>query len=381
MLTLLYSDVDGHERSHEIGPDPVLVGRASDCAIRSEDARVSRHHARFYFEQGALWVEDLGSANGVYLGPNKVQRAIVPAAEVIVVGSLVLRLLPSTGTMPPPIGIHGTLAQWLSLERKNRAKLEEERNAFAQRVGELHRQMALLGDAAQARQRDEALARTVAERDAVVAERDAALARIQTLEGELADHAEWSSAIDGEQAKVMDELVRLRRAATSANEGRLASDRAATVERDDSEQMRREFEESAAAAAAELERARQELDVANSRLAVAEAQAGVVLAEKLAEADRRAAQLEDQLAEARSGAAAELARSDAQHALAELTEKLAAQTQRAATAERELAAAKVRAQGAERSQAESGGAAALEAPLAEAQAAAKAKDARIAELE
>jgi hypothetical protein len=246
MLTLLYSDVDGHERSHEIGPEPVVVGRSAECAIRSEDARVSRHHARFYFEQGALWVEDLGSANGVYLGPNKVQRAIVPAAEIIIVGSLVLRLVPSSGTMPPPLGVHGTLAQWLSIERKARAKLEEERNAFALRVGEMHRQMAHQQAPEAQRQHEQALAQAMAERDA-------ALERIATLEGELSDHAEWSSAVEGEQAKVMEELTRLRREAAAAHEGRVAGERAATVERDDSERMREQYEESAAQVAAELD--------------------------------------------------------------------------------------------------------------------------------
>ena len=56
MATLVYSDVDGVDRSFPLGSDPVVVGRAAECAIRSDDPRVSRMHARFYLEQGILWV-------------------------------------------------------------------------------------------------------------------------------------------------------------------------------------------------------------------------------------------------------------------------------------------------------------------------------------
>src|SRR5215475_8865281 len=141
MATLVYSDVDGVDRSFALGPEPVTVGRSAECAIRSNDPRVSRVHARFYIEQGALWVEDLGSSNGIFGGPNWVQRAPVPTGEIILVGSLLIRLLPASGTLPPPIGLHGTLASWLDMERKARAAVEEERDAFARRVGEMHEQL------------------------------------------------------------------------------------------------------------------------------------------------------------------------------------------------------------------------------------------------
>src|SRR4051812_7168596 len=141
MATLVYSDVDGVDRSLALGAEPVTIGRGPECAIRSGDPRVSRMHARFYLDQGTLWIEDLGSSNGIFVGPNKVQRAPVPTGEIILVGSLMIRLLPASGTLPPPMGLHGTLATWLDLERKNRAAVEDERDAFAKRVGELHQQI------------------------------------------------------------------------------------------------------------------------------------------------------------------------------------------------------------------------------------------------
>src|SRR3954447_5470634 len=144
MATLVYSDVDGVDRSLALGSEPVSVGRGPECAIRSQDPRVSRMHARFYLDQGTLWIEDLGSSNGIFVGPNRVQRSQVPTGEIILVGSLMIRLLPASGTLPPPIGLHGTLASWLDMERKARAAVEDERDAFARRVGELHQHMAAI---------------------------------------------------------------------------------------------------------------------------------------------------------------------------------------------------------------------------------------------
>jgi pSer/pThr/pTyr-binding forkhead associated (FHA) protein len=73
MATLVYTDSDGIDRSVSVGTAPVTVGRSAECIIRSEDSRLSRMHARFFWDQtGSLWVEDLGSANGIFVGPAKV---------------------------------------------------------------------------------------------------------------------------------------------------------------------------------------------------------------------------------------------------------------------------------------------------------------------
>ena len=99
------ADGRGADRSFALGAEPILVGRAPECAIRSNDPRVSRTHARFFVEQGALWVEDLGSQNGVFLGAQKVSRAQVPIGELVLVGSLMIRLAPANGKLPPAVGV------------------------------------------------------------------------------------------------------------------------------------------------------------------------------------------------------------------------------------------------------------------------------------
>src|SRR5687767_5373856 len=52
----------------------VVVGRATDCDIVLDDALVSRHHARISVRSEGVFVEDLLSANGVYVNGMRVQR-------------------------------------------------------------------------------------------------------------------------------------------------------------------------------------------------------------------------------------------------------------------------------------------------------------------
>src|SRR3954447_1585121 len=196
MATLIYSDVDGVDRSFALGTEPVTVGRSAECAIRSDDPRVSRLHARFFLDQGALWVEDLGSSNGIFVGPNRVQRAPVPTGEIILVGSLLIRLLPASGTLPPPVGLHGTLASWLDMERKARAAVEDERDAFARRVGEMHNQLVSVMSARTIDPGDQGRSHDGAEPRAVALE--AALAAIQA---ELAEAHERIAELSSDQTE------------------------------------------------------------------------------------------------------------------------------------------------------------------------------------
>ena len=73
----------------------MLIGRATECQIQTQDAMVSRRHARIVWD-GNYWIEDLGSSNGVYVGNERVQRAPFRPGDTVTCGSLVLRLVPDT---------------------------------------------------------------------------------------------------------------------------------------------------------------------------------------------------------------------------------------------------------------------------------------------
>jgi pSer/pThr/pTyr-binding forkhead associated (FHA) protein len=72
---------------------PTQIGREAGCAVRLSDTYVSQVHARLYGENGAWFVEDLGSTNGTFLNDRKVTSPVeVHAGDVVKVGKTVLEL-------------------------------------------------------------------------------------------------------------------------------------------------------------------------------------------------------------------------------------------------------------------------------------------------
>lgn len=110
MPKLVFRGADGVEQSLDLGADPVLIGRLDECQVRTQDAAVSRRHARIFWD-GGYFVEDLGSSNGVFVRGERVQRAPLRPGDDVRCGSLAMRLLPeavwvertkSADALPPP---------------------------------------------------------------------------------------------------------------------------------------------------------------------------------------------------------------------------------------------------------------------------------------
>ncbi|MCA1664164.1 MAG: FHA domain-containing protein, partial [Myxococcales bacterium] len=95
MPKLIFHDSDGLDKVLMLGSEPILIGRATECQVQTQDAMVSRRHARIFWD-GNYWIEDLGSSNGVYVGNDKVQKAPFRPGDTVTCGSLVLRLMPDT---------------------------------------------------------------------------------------------------------------------------------------------------------------------------------------------------------------------------------------------------------------------------------------------
>ena len=64
-----------------------------DCAIRTDDAMVSRHHSRIFWGGGGYVLEDLSSANGVYFQEQRVQSHLFKHGDAVRCGSLWLRFV------------------------------------------------------------------------------------------------------------------------------------------------------------------------------------------------------------------------------------------------------------------------------------------------
>jgi hypothetical protein len=101
---LLWRDAQGIEGSLDLANAEIRVGRAMDCAIRTDDAMVSRHHARVFWGGGGYVLEDLSSANGVYFQEQRVQSHLFKHGDAVRCGSLWLRFVDQNqlGAVAPP---------------------------------------------------------------------------------------------------------------------------------------------------------------------------------------------------------------------------------------------------------------------------------------
>jgi hypothetical protein len=100
---LLWRDAQGIEGSIDLTSTEIRIGRAMDCAIRTDDAMVSRHHSRIFWGGGGGYVlEDLGSANGVYYQEQRVQSHMFKHGDAVRCGSLWLRFIDPNQAPEPP---------------------------------------------------------------------------------------------------------------------------------------------------------------------------------------------------------------------------------------------------------------------------------------
>jgi hypothetical protein len=100
---LLWRDAQGIEGSIALSSTEIKVGRSMDCAIRTDDAMVSRHHARIFWGGGGYVLEDLQSANGVYFQEQRVQSHLFKHGDAVRCGSLWLRFV----DMAASAGVNG----------------------------------------------------------------------------------------------------------------------------------------------------------------------------------------------------------------------------------------------------------------------------------
>jgi hypothetical protein len=85
-LRPLRSDGTTGEAAWDVGSG-LSLGRAADCDLVLDDEQVSRHHARLSVDGPDCILEDLGSANGVFVGEERVTRAVLAPGQAFRVGA------------------------------------------------------------------------------------------------------------------------------------------------------------------------------------------------------------------------------------------------------------------------------------------------------
>ncbi len=175
MSRLLFRDAQGRDGGIELRDQPVYIGRGVDCAIRTDDAMVSRKHSLVVFQDGRYWIEDLDSSNGTHVNDVRVKRQAMAHNDVVRCGSLWLRFVedaprggPSTVAFraQQPTATPAQMAEALAGNGAPPSSGGEDAGALRQNLAEM--QVA----------RDQALAQARYMRDEVVR-------RVKTMAGEL----------------------------------------------------------------------------------------------------------------------------------------------------------------------------------------------------
>jgi len=83
----------GKRSVHEADPAaPILLGRGEESDVPLWDEAASRRHAILETRPDGLWLVDLGSANGTYVGSERIDRRRLAGGEEVRIGATILRI-------------------------------------------------------------------------------------------------------------------------------------------------------------------------------------------------------------------------------------------------------------------------------------------------
>ena len=71
---------------------PMVLGRSESADVALAFSSISREHARIFTENEALFIEDLGSSNGVQINGEKVKRGAIAPGDMVQLGVVEFRL-------------------------------------------------------------------------------------------------------------------------------------------------------------------------------------------------------------------------------------------------------------------------------------------------
>ncbi|MCH2125702.1 MAG: FHA domain-containing protein [Pirellulaceae bacterium] len=84
--------VGGDAKTNEIKLKlPVVIGRGREASLTLPHALASRRHCEIIERDGHLWVRDLQSLNGTFIGNERVDEAILPPGELLTIGNITFR--------------------------------------------------------------------------------------------------------------------------------------------------------------------------------------------------------------------------------------------------------------------------------------------------
>jgi hypothetical protein len=112
MLTILSGPETGV--GYKVVGQTVTIGRAPENDVVLQDSKSSRTHAQIEFREGAYWIKDLGSQNGILINGANVREGILRPGDQVTVGSTLMRFGPAQ-----PLGLVAPLSPSPLSKRSN----------------------------------------------------------------------------------------------------------------------------------------------------------------------------------------------------------------------------------------------------------------------
>ncbi len=134
MVKLIIEDDEGKTTVVPLIRDEITIGRKEGNTIRLTERNVSRRHARLLRQNGALFIEDLSSYNGIKVNGNKISgRIAITEGDRIQIGDYVLGLKFEGQLETAQEGIKQTksLKMPAAVERPKTERMEQPNDASA----------------------------------------------------------------------------------------------------------------------------------------------------------------------------------------------------------------------------------------------------------
>jgi pSer/pThr/pTyr-binding forkhead associated (FHA) protein len=97
-------------RACELQTDRTTIGRVEDNTFQIADPSVSSHHCEVHLRGSDIFIRDLNSTNGSFIGGNKIEESILKPGQILRLGQVELKLevegapasAADAGNTPPP---------------------------------------------------------------------------------------------------------------------------------------------------------------------------------------------------------------------------------------------------------------------------------------
>jgi hypothetical protein len=102
-LVILNQGMTG--RTFDLIVERTTVGRVEDNTFQITDGSVSSHHAEIILRGSDIFIKDLNSTNGSFIGSEKITESVLKPGQILRFGQVELRIddgSPVTAPPPPP---------------------------------------------------------------------------------------------------------------------------------------------------------------------------------------------------------------------------------------------------------------------------------------